>query len=717
MALGNRLANMLVWQLLLSQSYYIKWKYVIVAQLRKLPIRQDISLVLLIVATLAMMVLPMPTLVADTLIAVNITLAVLMLMVSIHLRSSADFSTLPTVILITTIFRLSIEITTSRLVLTQADAGEIIRTFGEFVISGNVVVGLVVFLIISVVQFVVVTKGSERVAEVAARFALDAMPGKQMSIDTDVRNGDIKPDEARRRRHMLAQESAMHGAMDGAMKFVKGDAIAGLVIIAVNLIGGITIGCVQHGMSFSEAGATYVLLAVGDGLIAQIPALLISLTAGLIVTRVESGNAGNLGTEMLAQLSTDARTLYTAAAIVMGLAFIPGFPPVIFVSLAGVMAVTAWTRSRKADRDQVEADLFAQENQEKEYAFAGSAMLVQIGPALQATREEVMTALRRVRLSTAADLGINLPRFEFSDAEEPAAPGLRLELDRMQLLTLSAATGELWVKGFASAGDAAARGEERVAPDGEVWTVLQAEAGADLAQAGASFMDVAMVMEHFVGQRLRRVAGQFIGIQETQLMVARLDKTHGELTREALKAAPLVRLSEILRRLVEEGLSLHNMRGILEAVTEWAPREKSTAALVEYVRVAVRQQICHRVASGELRLSVLLMEDQMAEHLFNTLFETFTGAQLQLDNPEELVERLREAAGCSAVPPVIVTTMELRRPLWELLSRFGVDLHVLSHPEIAPGFRVDVVGSFGTEVAPARPALRPVPASADLVAA
>ncbi len=663
-----------------------------ISHLKRLPIRQDISLVLLIVATLAMMVLPMPTMVADVLIAVNIALAVLLLMVSIYLRSSADFSTLPTVILVTTIFRLSIEITTSRLVLTQADAGEIIRTFGEFVISGNVVVGLVVFLIISVVQFVVVTKGSERVAEVAARFALDAMPGKQMSIDTDVRNGDIKPDEARRRRHVLAQESAMHGAMDGAMKFVKGDAIASLVIIAVNLIGGITIGCVQHGMSFSEAGTTYSLLAVGDGLIAQIPALLISLTAGLIVTRVESGEADNLGSEMLGQISTDPRTLATTAVIVLGLGLVPGFPTAIFALLAGVMSVTAWVRWRHAGQARIKADLFAQEALEKEGAYSGGVMLVQLGPALHGMQDAISDALRRIRLDTMADLGISLPRFEFACLDAPL-PGLRLELDRMQLLTIEIATGETWVKGFP--GQHGADAQERIAPDGEVWTVMS-PGHAPQDGDGAAFSAL-QVIEHFVEQRMRRIAGQFVGIQETLTLVERLGKTHGELMREALKAAPLVRMSEILRRLVEEGLSLHNLRAILESVTEWAPREKSTAALVEYVRVAIRQQICHRVASADLRLSVLLMEDEMAEQLFNTLFETFTGAQLQLDNPDELVERLRDAASRPDVLPVIVTTMELRRPLWELLSRFGVDLHVLSHPEIAPGFRVDVVGSFGTE--------------------
>ena len=277
--------------------------------LSRLSARQDLLLVALLVLTVAMMILPMPTVLADVLIALNIGISMLLMMVAVYIRAPVEFSTLPAVILITTAFRLSLSITTSRMVLVQADAGDIIRTFGDFVIAGNVVVGLVVYLIITIVQFVVITKGSERVAEVAARFSLDALPGKQISIDTDLKNGDIDQNEARRRRGLLQKESQLYGAMDGAMKFVKGDAIASLIIIVVNLLGGIAIGCLQHGLSFSEAVRTYSLLAVGDGLVAQIPALLVSLTAGVVVTRVTSDEEGNLGRDIAAQLAAHCRHL------------------------------------------------------------------------------------------------------------------------------------------------------------------------------------------------------------------------------------------------------------------------------------------------------------------------------------------------------------------------------------------------------------------------
>ena len=322
--------------------------------------RQELVLVGLLVLTMAMMILPMPTALADVLIATNIGLSTLLMMVAIYIRAPVEFSTLPSVILITTAFRLSLSITTSRMVLVQADAGEIIRTFGDFVIAGNVVVGLVVYLIITIVQFVVITKGSERVAEVAARFTLDALPGKQISIDADLKNGDIDQKEARRRRRLLEKESQLYGAMDGAMKFVKGDAIASLVIIVVNLVGGMTIGCLQRGLPFSEAVRTYSLLAVGDGLIAQIPALLISLTAGVLVTRVTSETGGNLGQDIVAQLVTEPRTLQIAALVLAGLGLVPGFPTAVFWTLAVVLGAGGWALARQRKRQAASAFAEAQ---------------------------------------------------------------------------------------------------------------------------------------------------------------------------------------------------------------------------------------------------------------------------------------------------------------------------------------------------------------------
>ncbi|MGI4793821.1 MAG: FHIPEP family type III secretion protein, partial [Janthinobacterium lividum] len=361
------------------------------ALLNRVAVRQDLILVSIVIMTVLMMVLPMPTLMADALIGVDIGIALLLMLMAIYVRSPIEFSTLPSLILLTTAFRLSISITTSRLVLVQGDAGSIIRTFGQFVISGNVIVGLVVYFIITIVQFVVITKGTERVAEVAARFTLDALPGKQSSIDTDVRNGDLAPSDAKRRRKQLERESQLYGAMDGAMKFVKGDAIASLIIIAVNLIGGMAIGCLQRGLSLPRAIQTYSLLAVGDGLIAQVPALLISLTAGLVVTRAVAEDDGDLGTHIMDQVMANSRPLQIGGIVLAALGVVPGFPTLLFVALGSTMIGASFLSSR-INRRRTAAD-FNASVVAAEASPEPASISIRIGIGLEVNDTEVQAGL------------------------------------------------------------------------------------------------------------------------------------------------------------------------------------------------------------------------------------------------------------------------------------------------------------------------------------
>lgn len=660
----------------------------IVSLLRRLPIRQDMAIVALIMCTLVMMVLPMPTIAADTLIAVNIAISLIILMVAVYLPSPSEFSTLPTVILLTTVFRLSISITTSRLVLTQADAGDIIRTFGEFVISGNVVVGLVVFLIISVVQFVVITKGAERVAEVAARFALDALPGKQMSIDNDARNGTIKPDEAKRRRKALERESQLFGAMDGAMKFVKGDAIASLMIIAVNLLGGIAIGCLQHGMSISQAGSTYSLLAIGDGLIAQIPALLISLTAGLIVTRVGADGQTDLGQDVVAQISADPRVLIVAAVIMMALGLIPGFPVIVFATLSVITGSAGWLIMRHRRRRTASDEAAMRDAIEDLRGL--SVMQVRLSPGLMAQRAQVEAALLLLHKEMAEEFGVSLPKLQIMEALEPDAPGLRLEMNQIPLLTVPLLPDEIWIE---APGHAAVR---RTGPGGREWTILE---GNTAPEEGRALDSVAMI-PLFARDTILRSASQLVGIQETQVLLNRIEGAYGDLVREAMRSAPLPRLADVFRRLVAEGVSLRNMRQVLESIAEWAPREANPAILAEYVRCGLRQQICHAAAGSNMTLHTLLVEDGLAAELLGSLRTTVIGEALHPEGAEQVVfgirQRLQDALHAGD-RPVIVTTMELRRHLRELLHRHGFDACVLSHSEVASGFRIDVIGTLGRE--------------------
>ena len=617
--------------------------------LGRLALRQDLALVAFLIATLAMMVLPMPAALADVLIAISICIALMLMLVAIYIRSPVEFSTLPTVILMTTAFRLSLSITTSRLVLLKGDAGEIIRTFGDFVIAGNVVVGLVVYLIITIVQFVVITKGSERVAEVAARFTLDALPGKQISIDTDLRNGDIDQQEARRRRQNLEKQSQLYGAMDGAMKFVKGDAIASLVIIAVNLIGGMAIGCIQRGLSFSQAVQTYSLLAVGDGLIAQIPALLVSLTAGVIVTRVISEEDGNLGRDILGQIIGEPRSLQVAAAVMVALGCIPGFPTPVFLILGALLGAGGWLLARQ--RRQQAAAFAAQTVIEEETEAALIEVL--IGDRLAPLAEEIDQALTETRTRLAAELGIAVPRLRLRRHPVLRPDGFRIELD-----------GVPTSEGSVESTDAAAVG---------------------IAQA--------------VQRTLLGTAGQMVGIQETQVLLQRMEARYGDLVREALKAVPLPRLAEILRRLVDEQVPITALRQILEAAAEWGTREPSLSALTEHVRVALRRQICHRWADGERTLAVLVTEGALEDTLRSQLRTSAAGkTSLVLDvaRATSIAEAVRHHLGQADghARTIVLTAFDLRRHLLQILKRAGLDVVVLSHPEIASDFKMRVVGTL-----------------------
>ena len=312
--------------------------------------RNDLVLAVLLVCIIFMMVLPLPATLVDMLIAINLAVTVVLLMASVYLKDVTELSAFPSMLLLTTLFRLALSITTTRLILLDGHAGHIIETFGRFVVGGNLIVGLVVFFILTIVNFLVITKGSERVAEVSARFSLDSMPGKQMSIDSDMRAGVIDLTEAKHRRELLEQESQLYGAMDGAMKFVKGDAIAGMIIIAINLAGGISIGILQKGLSTSQALNLYALLTVGDGLIAQIPALFVSITAGFIVTRVSAPESRDLASDIIVQLFSQPRGLLVTAAILLVFAAIPGFPTLIFLGLAAITGAGGYLRLRSQEQ-------------------------------------------------------------------------------------------------------------------------------------------------------------------------------------------------------------------------------------------------------------------------------------------------------------------------------------------------------------------------------
>ena len=510
--------------------------------------RNDVVLASLLVSIVFMMILPLPTELVDVLIGSSMGMAVILLMLAIYISSAGEFFAFPAVLLLTTLFRLALSISTTRLVLLQADAGAIIDTFGNFVVAGNLVVGMVIFLIITIVQFLVITKGAERVAEVSARFSLDAMPGKQMSIDGDMRAGVIDMDEARRRREKVEKESQLYGSMDGAMKFVKGDAIAGLIIIAVNLVGGLIIGMTQRGLSLEEAVHVYSILTIGDGLVAQIPALLIAMTAGVIVTRVSTEETENLASDIGQQFGAQPKALLVAAGLMVAFSLIPGFPTKTFLALAaltggaGFLLLRAMSRRKAGEGEsQVssiltpvsteassEAEVDAQLRGEQEITL-GAPLLVDISASLQEHLD--MRSLNReaakVRRALYLDLGVPFPgvhvRFnenlpnrvyaillrEIPVAKGDLRPGYVLYADHAR---------QLDILGFPNE-----RGDPFLPNIPTVW--IEDQYTASLQEASMSFMELHKVLSFHLAYVMRRYAEEFIGIQETYNLFERLQPT------------------------------------------------------------------------------------------------------------------------------------------------------------------------------------------------
>lgn len=663
--------------------------------------RQDLVLVVLLMFAVVMIVFPLPTAVLDVLIAANIGFGVLMLLTAVYLSRPVAFSTLPSVILIATLFRLSISISTTRLILLEADAGHIVEAFGAFVVGGSLIVGLVMFLIITVAQFVVITKGAERVAEVGARFSLDALPGKQMSIDSDARSGEIDIAEASRRRTLLGRESEFYGAMDGTMKFVKGDAIATLLITFVNLVGGIAVGTLEHDMTLAEAAHRFSVLTIGDGLIAQIPALLISVASGIIVTRVASEDAGNLGTDIAQQIGAEPIALRLSGGIVMAMALVPGFPPLVFLALGTMLFGAGMLLRRRPDGTPQGmrprkglalggelADEIAIEPSATATLLLSDALARDLdGPALRA-------AVRDLRAALLDDYGVPFPTLRLAALAGPGA-ALQIRVEDIPVLAASLPAGHLLVRepvehleilGLTPvAAPDPGRGAEGA------WVDLRHRPQLDA--AGIAYLDPVQVIAAAVRRAMAEQVAQFVGVQETRAILEGMEPRYPDLVREAQKHVPLQRTADVLRRLVEEGVSVRNMRIVLEALVEWGHREKDPVLLAEYVRIALRRQICHRHGDANRLIPVFLLAPGLEEAVRTAVRHTSVGAFLALDPDvaERLVGRVREVSAAALAQggqPVVLAAMDVRRHLRGFLHSHGIALPVLAHQELAPEFNV-----------------------------
>ncbi|CAJ0889517.1 Secretion system apparatus protein SsaV [Ralstonia sp. LMG 32965] len=639
-------------------------------------VNYDIAIAVFVVAVVALFVLPLPTVVLDGLISLNLAASIVLLCVSIYLPSALAFSSFPAVLLFTTLFRLSLNIASCKLILLQANAGHVIDTFGKLVVGNNFVVGGVVFLVIAVVQFIVIAKGSERVAEVGARFSLDAMPGKQMSIDADLRAGIITSDEAKRRREALEQESQLHGAMDGAMKFVKGDAIAGIIIAVINILAGIAVGALMHGMSIGDALHRYAILTVGDGMASQIPSLLVSIAAGIVTTRVATRDreARHLGQQIGAQITAHPRGMLMASGVLLAFLLVPGFPKWSFLLLAIGTAAAAFLRMRQR-RQAPPLDLLvlgpdARRLTEPEAGSPAEGIAAPIAVRLsEDLRGEIDLVALQTRLAEAKSrvqrrLGAVFPRVQLNwDATLPAHAYALLVQDVL------AAEGTLPERDAIS--DNAMRAEDRLAAE--------------------------------VESLIERNAASLIGIQETQNLIQIMRREHGELVAELTRLVPPQRITEVLRRLVQEGVSIRNLRAIFESLITWSPKEpEDVIGLVELVRVDLHRQITEQFCGTSRVLDVVLFEQSLQERIEQAVVHTKQGSVLSLtrDAKQAITDQVVKILGGTRPlekdrhgrPLAVMVSLNCRRYVKTMLQPVFGDLPVLSYQEIDEAIELNTVG-------------------------
>lgn len=675
----------------------------------------DITLALFLVAIIGLMIIPLPTPMVDTLIGMNLGVSFVVLMMAMYVTTALDFSVFPTVLLFTTLFRLALNITTTRLILLEGDAGKIVDTFGNFVVSGNFVVGAVIFLIITIVQFLVIAKGSERVAEVGARFTLDAMPGKQMSIDADLRAGAIDQNEAQERRNRITSESQMYGSMDGAMKFVKGDSIAGMIITVVNIVGGIIIGSLQNDMSIGAAIQKYGILTIGDGLVSQIPSLLISIGAGILITRTSEDDVDHLGSQMGDQIFDRPKALLMAGMLLFLTALIPGFPKPQIIILSSAIAGIGFVLLRAQNQpilmdhgEELQKTLAPtvktrrkKKTKEKEEFAPTVPLLLDIASDLGAslTFETLNSEIITLRRVLYYEMGVPFPGITIRPTESLPSFSYTLLLHEIPITTGTLVPEKVLVKEKESTLNMLnidSEKRENFLPDfPSVW-VSEKEIP-KLEQAGFSYMTHARILTYHASILLAKNASEFLGLQETKYLMDKMEERFPELIKEAARLLPVQKIGEVLQRLVQERVSIRNLRAIFEAIVEWAPKEKDTVQLTEYVRSSLSRQISFKYTGGLNVLATILIDPDTEEEIRKSIRQTSSGAFLALspEGAKTIVEELRKALGDYKKRkqlPVVMTSMDIRRYVRKLFEKDFYDIAVVSYQELTPEVSVHPIG-------------------------
>lgn len=668
----------------------------------------------LVLLMLVMMVLPIPTIGLDLLFTFNIALSLIVLLVSVYTSRPLEFSSFPSVLLVATMLRLSLNIASTRVVLLEghtgtASAGQVIESFGNFVIGGNYAVGLVVFAILVIINFVVVTKGAGRVSEVSARFVLDAMPGKQMAIDADLNAGILDQEEARKRREDIGREADFYGSMDGASKFVKGDAIAGLLVLFINILGGLAIGVGQHGLSFSDAATNYTLLTIGDGLVAQIPSLMLSMGTAVIVTRVSA--AEDMGEQISIQLFKDPRALVITASLIGMLGLVPGMPNLVFLTLGATLGAFAWHSNKKEPLQEVVEETNAAPAKSTELSWddvrTTDILGLEVGFGLIPlvdTRQggKLPDRIKAVRRKLTEDLGFLIHSVHIRD-------NLDLSPNRYRISILGVTEGEADL--YPEKELAIGSGVESSSLNGiittdpaygmeAVWIGVDQR---DNAQAlGYTVVDPGTVIATHMSKLLMQHAGSLLGHEEVQALLDSLAKTAPRLVEDLIpKMLPLPTVVKVLQNLLDEGIPVKDMRSIAETLAEKGTSTQDTDELTAAVRVALRRQITGQLTSFEETLPVITLDAELEKLCLNSVAnENGGGLGIEPGLAERLYQSLADSVHRQEVngePAVLLVSPKLRPWLAGMVRHTIPLLKVLAYSEIAETKRLKVIANIGGE--------------------
>jgi len=665
-----------------------------------------------ILLVLAMLVLPLPPIALDMLFTFNIALSIMVLLVSLSTRKALDFAAFPTVLLLATLLRLSLNVASTRVVLMEGHtgpdaAGKVIEAFGHFLVGGNYTVGIIVFLILVVINFIVITKGAGRIAEVSARFTLDAMPGKQMAIDADLNAGLIDETEARRRRAEIGQESDFYGSMDGASKFVRGDAIAGILILVINIVGGLLVGLLQHNLSLDEAAHNYTLLAIGDGLVAQIPALVISIAAGIIVSRVSTEE--DIAGQVMSNVFSKVHALYITAAILGLMGMIPGMPNFAFLALAGALVWLATTLVRKqqqpAEPAIQEAPAAAVEAQEATWEDVApiDTLGLEVGYRLiplvdSNTDAELVRRIKGIRKKFAREIGFLPPAVHIRDNLDINPNGYRITLKGVEIGSGDVRTGMFLAidpgNVTAALPGVATRDPAFGLPAVWVDAAMREQATA----MGYTVVDPGTVIATHLNHLVTLHAAELLGRQETQALLDHLGKSAPKLVEDLVpKMLPVSTVQKVLQTLLAEGVAIRDMRTILDILLEHAGRVQDPNELTALVRVGLGRSIVQQIYGPANELPVIALEQNLERVLLQTLQGGQDGA-LEPGLADTLLERAQSSAQRQEAlghPPVLLTPAVLRPLLARFLRRAVPQLKVLSHAEVPEGKQIRVTSLVG----------------------